>query len=106
MENNEICNLKPANTINQEEKEKDFPIIRCEDCNEVVKIKFNMNKKEISLKCEKEQKKKNIPFDEFFKTLNKYHEINCCQFCNNKNESQKYYLCKTCSNKILCEDCF
>ena len=106
MENNEICNLKPANTINQEEKEKDFPIIRCEDCNEVVKIKFNMNKKEISLKCEKEQKKKNIPFDEFFKTLNKYHEINCCQFCNNKNEPQKYYLCKTCSNKILCEDCF
>lgn len=32
--------------------------------------------------------------------------MNCCQFCKNKNASQNYYLCKTCSNKILCESCF
>ena len=54
----------------------------------------------------KRAKSKNIIFEDFFKTINKYETINCCQFCNNKNYSQKYYLCKTCSNKILCENCF
>ena len=83
----------------------EYQIIRCEDCHEIPLITFKMDKKEIQLKCEKEGKTKNIPFENFFATMKNYGDINCCQFCKNKNPSQKYYLCKTCSNKILCENC-
>ena len=54
----------------------------------------------------KRRKTKEVSFDEFFETINKYGDINCCQGCKNKNPSQKYYLCKTCLNKILCQNCF
>ena len=64
------------------------------------------DKKEIILKCEKDEKTKNIPFSEFLETLNKYKYINFCQLCKEKNNSEKYYLCKTCSNNILCQECF
>ena len=104
MESQEIDNFPPANVIAQ--AEKDYPVIRCEDCHELLLINFNLNKKEIQLICEKENKTKNIPFDQFFETIEKYKEINCCEFCKNKNLSQIYYLCKECSNKILCEKCF
>ncbi len=98
-----VIDYPPAKVINQDEK--DYPIIRCEDCHELLSIKFDLNKKEIELKCEKEQKIKNVPFETFFETINKYKEINCCELCKNKNPSQNYYLCKLCSNKILCENC-
>ena len=104
MESQENDNYPPANAITQDEK--DYPIIRCEDCHELLFINFNLNKKEIQLICEKENKTKNIPFDTFFETLDKYKDMNCCEFCKNKNPSQIYYLCKECSNKILCENCF
>ena len=104
MESQEINNYPPANVIKQ--AEKDYPFIRCEDCYELLSINFNLNKKEIQLVCEKEKKAKSIPFETFFETIDKYKEINCCEFCKNKNMSQIYYLCKTCSNKILCENCF
>ena len=44
----------PAKAINQIEDEKgiSYPIIRCEDCHELLTIKFIMTKKEISLICE------------------------------------------------------
>lgn len=103
MESQIIDNYPPANAITQEEK--DYPIIRCEECHELLFINFNLNKKEIQLICQKENKTKNIPFDTFFETIDKYKEINCCEFCKNKNLSQIYYLCKECSNKILCENC-
>ena len=104
MESQENDNYPPANAITQDEK--DYPIIRCEDCHELLFINFNLNKKEIQLICEKEKKTKNIPFDTFFETLDKYKDMNCCEFCKNKNPSQIYYLCKECSNKILCKNCF
>ena len=104
MESQVIDNYPPANVIT--EVVKDYPIIRCEDCHELLFIDFNLNKKEIQLICEKEKKTKNIPFDTFFETIDKYKDINCCEFCKNKNISQIYYLCKECSNKILCENCF
>ena len=65
-----------------------------------------MDKKQIILKCEKKGKTKNIEFKKFFEELKKYKDINYCQFCKKKNKTQKYYLCKTCSNKILCETCY
>ena len=92
MKDKEIIDYPPANVINQDEK--DYPIIRCEDCHELLSIKFDLNKKEIELKCEKEQKIKNVPFETFFNTIDKYKEMNCCEFCKNKNISQNYYLCK------------
>ena len=105
MEPNEINDYPPANVI-EEIKIADYPIIRCEDCYEILKMDLNMDKKEIQLKCEKEDKIKNIPFEKFFEDIKKYEDMNCCQFCKNKNTKQIYYLCKTCSNKILCETCF
>ena len=103
MESQENDNYPPANAIKQDEKDY---IIRCEDCHELLFINFNLNKKEIQLICEKEKKTKNIPFDTFFETLDKYKDMNCCEFCKNKNTSQIYYLCKECFNKILCGNCF
>ena len=35
-----------------------------------------------------------------------HENSNCCQLCKEKNLSQKYYLCKTCSNIIICKNCF
>ena len=106
MENSDIINdYPPANAI-EDKEEKDYPFIRCEDCHEILSISLNIDKKEIQLKCEKEGKTKNISFDKFFESLKEYADINCCQFCKKKNPSQKYYLCKTCSNKILCENCY
>ena len=32
--------------------------------------------------------------------------MNCCQLCKNKNPSQIYYLCRTCSNLIICGKCY
>ena len=104
MENQEIDDYPPANIIKQ--MEKDYPIIRCEDCHELLSINFNLNKMEIQLICEKEKKTKNIPFETFFESIDRYKDLNCCELCKNKNPSQIYYLCKTCSNKILCENCF
>jgi len=104
MESQENDNYPPANAITEDEK--DYPIIRCEDCHELLFINFNLNKNEIQLICEKEKKTKNIPFDTFFETLDKYKDMNCCEFCKNKNPTQIYYLCKECSNKILCVNCF
>ena len=105
MEKSEVFDYPPANVINENE-EIDYPIIRCEDCHEVLSIDFKMDKKQIILKCEKEGKTKNIEFKQFFEELKKYKDINYCQFCKKKNKTQKYYLCKTCSNKILCETCY
>ena len=62
-----VIDYPPAKVINQDEK--DYPIIRCEDCHELLSIKFDLNKKEIELKCEKEQKIKNVPFETFFETI-------------------------------------
>ena len=101
-----IEDFPPANVINPNFEAKNYPIIRCENCHEIPTIKFNLDKKEIQLKCEKEEKIENIPFKNFFKTLNKYKDINCCQLFKNKNPLQKYYLCTTCSNKVLCQKCF
>ena len=101
----EISDYPPANAIKSNES-RDYPIIRCEDCHEIPAIDLKMDKGEIQIKCEKEGKTKNIPFESFFETIKRYEDINCCQFCKNKNPSQKYYLCKTCSNKILCQKCF
>lgn len=98
-------NVATGDTTKSNES-NEYPIIRCEDCHEIPIISFQMDKKEIQLKCEKEGKVKNIPFETFFSTIQKYNDVNCCQFCTNKNPSQKYYLCKTCSNKLLCENCF
>ena len=95
----------PANAINQNYFE-DYPIIRCEDCHEIPAMDLNIDKREIRLKCEKEGKTKDFPFENFLQIIKKYEDINCCKFCKRKNPSQKYYLCKTCSNKILCENCF
>ena len=100
MQNPESNNCPPAII------QKEYPIVRCEDCHDILSISFNMNKKEILLKWEKEQKVKNIAFEEFFETIDKYEEINCCQFCKDKKTSENYYICKTCSNKILCSNCF
>ena len=105
MEKSEVFDYPLANVINENE-EIDYPIIRCEDCHEVLSIDFKMDKKQIILKCEKEGKTKNIDFKQFFEELKKYKIINCCQFCKKINKTQKYYLCKTCSNKILCETCY
>ena len=102
----EIENYPPANAIDQNFEDNNYPIIRCENCYEIPTIQFKMDKKEIQIKCEKEGKILDIPFKTFFDTLKKYKDINCCQFCKNKNPSQKYYLCNTCSNKILCQNCF
>ena len=106
MENSDIINDYPPANVIEDKEEKDYPIIRCEDCHEILSISLNIDKKEIQLKCEKEGKTKNISFDKFFESLKEYADINCCQFCKKKNPSQKYYLCKTCSNKILCENCY
>ena len=100
MENQELNDWPPAMI------QKEYPIIRCENCFNILSISFNMNKKEIFLKCEKENKTKNITFEKFFETIDKYGEINCCQFCKNKKPSDNYYMCKTCQNKILCSNCF
>ena len=82
MKNQKIIDYPPANIIQQDEK--DYPFIRCENCHELLSIKFNLNKKEIELKCVKEQKIKNIPFEKFFETIDKYKEMNCCELCNKK----------------------
>ena len=100
MENQELNDWPPAMI------QKEYPIIRCENCFNILSISFNMNKKEILLKCDKEYKTKNITFEHFFETIDKFGEINCCQFCKNKKPSDNYYMCKTCQNKILCNNCF
>jgi len=105
MESVETIDYPPANSLKQND-ERNYPIIRCEECYEIPSINFKMDKNEIQIKCEKEGKTKELKFEEFFSTINKYEDINCCQFCKNKNPSQKYYLCKTCNNKILCQNCF
>ena len=56
MEQNEINDYPPANAI-EENKIVDYPIIRCEDCYEILKMNLNIDKKEIQLKCEKEGKR-------------------------------------------------
>ena len=67
MKSQENDNYPPANAITEDEK--DYPIIRCEDCHELLFINFNLNKNEIQLICEKEKKTKNIPFLYFFRNI-------------------------------------
>ena len=69
MENQELNDWPPAMI------QKEYPIIRCENCFNILSISFNMNKKEILLKCDKEYKTKNITFEHFFETIDKYGEI-------------------------------
>ena len=58
----------PANAIKPNDF-KDFPIIRCENCHEIPIMDLNIDKREIELKCEKEGKMENIPFENFSKQL-------------------------------------
>ena len=106
MEESEINDYPPANIIYNETEGIDYPILRCEDCHEILSIDLKINKNQIQCKCEKEGKIRNIDFKQFFESITKYKNFNCCQFCKEENKTQKYYLCKTCSNKIMCEDCF
>ena len=64
MEKSEVFDYRPINATNENE-EIDYPIIRCEDCHEVLSIDFKMDKKQIILKCEKKGKTKNIEFKQF-----------------------------------------
>ena len=113
MSDSQIIDYPPANIINNpnhnndiNEIEEDYPIIRCENCHEVLLMSLDIEKKQILLLCEKEKNDKKISFSKFFDDINKYKYSNCCQLCKKKNESQKYYLCKTCSNKIICQNCY
>ena len=69
-------------------------------------MSLDLDKSEILLSCEKEGINKKISLKNFFDSMNKYKDFNCCQKCNEKNVSQKYYLCRTCSNKIICKKCY
>ena len=73
----EISDYPPANAIKSNES-RDYPIIRCEDCHEIQAIDLKMDKGEIQIKCEKEGKTKNIPFESFFETIKRYnmHNLN------------------------------
>ena len=43
MENSDIINdYPPANAI-EDKEEKDYPIIRCEDCHEILSISLNID---------------------------------------------------------------
>ena len=113
MSESKIIDYPPANIINNPnevneiiEKEEVYPIIRCENCHEILLMSLDLDKNEVILACEKEGKKKKISIKNFFDNLNIYENSNCCQLCKEKNLSQKYYLCKTCSNKIICKNCF
>ena len=112
MEKSELIDYPAANIINQLDESqkieplKDYPIIRCKNCFEILNISLDLNKREIILKCEKEQNTEKIHFDKFLKDINIYNGLNYCQLCKEKNFSNKYYICKTCSNKILCQNCF
>ena len=113
MSESKIIDYPPANIINNPneineiiENEEIYPIIRCENCHEILLMSLDLDKNEVILSCEKEGKKKKISIKNFFDNLNIYENSNCCQLCKEKNLSQKYYLCKTCSNKIICKNCF
>ena len=113
MSETKIIDFPAANIINNSnkineiiEKEEIYPIIRCENCHEIFLISLDLDKREVILTCEKEGKKKKISVKNFFDNIKIYEDSNCCEFCKNKNLSQKYYLCKTCSNKIICKNCF
>ena len=99
-----LIDFPPA--IINEPNNEDYPIIRCDKCLNIPNLFIDIDKKEITLKCEKDQKIDIIPFQKFFDNINKYSNLNCCQLCKESNSSQKYFLCKTCSNKIICEKCF
>ena len=64
MEKSEVFDYRPINATNENE-EIDYPIIRCEDCHEVLSFDFKKDKKQIILKCEKKGKTKNIEFKQF-----------------------------------------
>ena len=112
LSNSQVIHYPPANNpneinnINEIEEEEDYPIIRCDNCHEVLLMSLDLDKKNILLSCEKENKKKTISFIKFFDNIDKYKYSNCCQLCKKKSKSQKYYLCKTCSNKIICQNCY
>ena len=112
LSNSQVIDYPPANNpneinnINEIEEEEDYPIIRCDNCHEVLLMSLDLDKKNILLSCEKENKKKTISFIKFFDNIDKYKYSNCCQLCKKKSKSQKYYLCKTCSNKIICQNCY
>ena len=59
MEDAEINDYPPANSIKLND-EKNYPIVRCEECYEIPSINFKMDKNEIQIKCEKERKTKEI----------------------------------------------
>lgn len=99
-----LIDFPPA--IINEPKNEEYPIIRCDKCLDIPNILFDIDKKEITLKCDRDQKIDIIPFQKFFDDISKYSNLNCCQLCKLNNSTEKYFLCKTCSNKILCEKCF
>jgi len=113
MSDSEAIDYPPANIVNNPNKindinghENEYPIIRCENCKEILLMSLDLDKNEILLSCEKDRSNKRISLNNFFDNINKYKDFNCCQLCKEKNLSQKYYLCKTCSNKIICKKCY
>jgi hypothetical protein len=112
MEKSDSNNYPAANVIYEHDESqkseflKEYPIIRCQKCHEILSISFDLNSKLIILNCKKDKNEEKVEFQKFFDNINIYNEINCCQFCDEKRFSEKYYICKTCSNKILCEKCF
>ena len=112
MEKLELIDSPAANAINKveelrtKEPKKDYPIIRCQKCHEIFDLSFHLKSKSVLLICEKDNIKEKIEYDNFFDNIDKYDEINCCQLYQEKRISEKYYICKSCSNKILCENCF
>ena len=113
MVDSEAEDYPPANLVNNQNEiniindiEQEYPIIRCENCHEILLMTLALDKNEIILECEKEKKIEKISLKLFFENINKYKNSNCCNLCNEKNLSQKYYLCKTCSNLIICQNCF
>ena len=113
MSDSEAIDYPPANIVNNQNKindindnENEYPIIRCENCKEILLMSLDLDKNEILLACEKDRNNKRISLKNFFDNINKYKDFNCCQLCIEENLSQKYYLCKTCSNKIICKKCY
>lgn len=98
---NIVNNIKVINDLNES-----YPFIRCEDCYDIYSISLDMNKNEVILYCIKEQKKRTIPFKNFFDNIKIYNDFSCCKLCKEKNRLQKYYLCRTCSNIIICQNCY
>ena len=86
MSESKIIDYPPANIINNPneineiiENEEVYPIIRCENCHEILLMSLDLDKNEVILECEKEGKKKKSSIKNFFDNLNIYENSNCCQ---------------------------